>query len=71
MKTPVLGPNCTYLAKLMIHTNNELKNYINYARFQDYLFSELITVDVNGLKSIIPYNVVILEQVSATCNTAM
>jgi hypothetical protein len=66
MMDTMVGINKTYSTKIIVHANNELKDFINNQNFRDYLNSELISIEYNNLDCVIPCNVGYIEHVTAT-----
>jgi uncharacterized protein VirK/YbjX len=64
-----MSQNKTYSTKILLHTNNKLKNYINNQKIRKYISSELISIEYNQLKTVLPYNVGFVEHVTTNRET--
>jgi hypothetical protein len=71
MLTPLLGVGIQYYIKVIIHSNNKLKGYMNNTSFREYLLTEQITIDYNYLTTAIVCKVSIIEQVTANQDTLL
>lgn len=71
MMEPIIGPNKSYYTKIIIHTNHELKDYINNTRFRSYISNELISIEYNTLNVVIPQNVGFFEQTTTNRQTTL
>lgn len=71
MMEPIIGMNKSYSTKIIIHSNHELKDFINNQKFQTYITTEMISIEYNNLNSVIPYNIGFLEQVTSSRDTLL
>jgi hypothetical protein len=60
-----------YATKILVHSNNELKDYLSNWKFRNYLKTEQISVEINHLSTAVPYNVGFVEQVTSTRDTTI
>jgi hypothetical protein len=71
MVEPSLSNNNIYSTKIIIHTNCELKDYLEDNKFRKYLTSSSIHVEYNTLDCLNPQNVGYLEEVTSSRDTVM
>jgi hypothetical protein len=65
------GTNNIHSTKIILHTNHELKDYLTNLDFREYLSSESIHIEYNGLDSKIPHNVGFIEQITSSRDTTI